>query len=180
MRLATYLFSAVFGLSLLSCDKLNDGGAENDPLSIEVSYGGLAFSATGDWVSSSFYYYDFESGELKTLSEGEAGDSMPFYANETLYLFNRSATSQNFRAFDPFDSSQTSKQIAFPGMTGDPSDVFGLGDGKLLLAEHISGELLIIDEAGVEVAKIEADWDLPEDEKLKPVKFLAMESRFWF
>lgn len=108
------------------------------------------------------------------LLSGESGDPIFRPIKDEIWMFNRSADSQNFRrlapSFSPPSASFTmGSQLKFPGgVVGDPHDILRLGD-LALMAHYNEGQLVLIDiKSQQEKGRIEAPWDLPEGVKLKP------------
>ncbi len=120
--------------------------------------------------------FDLETGELKRMLTGESSDPALFFANEKIWLFNRSYASQNFRSLS-VESGKWSEQLAYAaGAMGDPHDAIAFGSGYLLTANYSQGILQILDSSkGKIVSDIVADWDLPAGSTFKPEALVAMQ-----
>lgn len=130
---------------------------------------GLALT-TSDYVSSTLWYNDFATGELRKVLTGESGDPLPRWTGDTLYFFNRTDTSLNLRTVDPrVATPAATTQIATPAAkSGDPHDALLLSEGRLLLAHYVAGKLVVVNPAdGTVVQDVVADFDLNTGDKLQ-------------
>lgn len=108
-----------------------------------------------------------------TVFPGESGDAMLMASGDEVLLFNRMGT-LNYKSV----SEQTKAEIEYKsGKSGDPADVYALGDGLMLLAHHIEGSLVITRQAtGEKVQSITADWDLPTGVTLRPESLIPVKN----
>jgi hypothetical protein len=111
---------------------------------------------------------NLETKKTRLMLSGESGDVGLFATDDRLLLFNRSFESQNYRVLQ--DDVRFSDQQQFAGgQIGDPHDVLDLGGDKLLLAHFTEGTLIVIDQnSGEEIERVEGEWDLPSGSTLKP------------
>jgi hypothetical protein len=158
-------FAAALAVGLAGCARQSGAGAGDSGYADPASkYAGLAF-ATVDarYQSSELVYNDFGRGRRRPLSTGESGDPALFWLGESLFLFNRSATSLNFRQLDPrTQPTALSPQLATPGAAvGDPHAALLLDPHRLLLALYDAGKLVVVDPTtGVLAQTVDAAWDL--------------------
>jgi hypothetical protein len=130
-----------------ACGKSSSGsgspGAFVNPTS---GFAGLAFAVTDvSFGSSSWFYDDFATGEVRSLAAGESGDPWLASSGGKIYAFNRTGTSLNYRVLDPA-APEGAAQRATPGAKlGDPHALLGLGDGRTLLANNAAGEVTLAD-----------------------------------
>ncbi len=140
---------------------------------------GLAFAVVdANYTASTILFNDFATGDLVTLSSGESGDPALRFVDNRLFLFNRTATSLNFRPLDVTNAAApTGVQLATPmAAVGDPHDVLSLSAERMLLALYSAGKIIVINpKTGVLLQELKADWDLGAGAKaqLRPERFLV-------
>jgi hypothetical protein len=146
-------------LSLLLClANFNSscGSSKNDGTEQEIVKGiavsgstvqGLAFTTVSmdlSFASSSLYFYDFKSGDVKKLLSGESGNPAVFWADDLLFHFNSKGNQLNFRVFDPREENTPIPSASdLPSLSeGDPFALVTLQTSKsVLLASPIAGAL---------------------------------------
>jgi len=141
------------------------------PSKLSIVTSGMAIAAvSADYTSSKLFFQNTSvgspTGELRTLLDGESGDPWTSVLNNTLYFFNRTTTSSNFRTLDPTqpDGAPTT-QIRTEGVgLGDPHDALWLSADRVLLAHYTAGKLIVINPIDGSVKQeIKAEWDLGSD-----------------
>ncbi len=97
--------------------------------------------------TSSLLDYEFATGQLRRIQDDLALDSPVFQADDSYYLFDRSAVS--FRTIDLAQKSIATQAVTLTGAApGDPTAVMVLDDEHLLLAMRHSGKLLVVTRQG--------------------------------
>ncbi|MFW7381433.1 MAG: hypothetical protein ACOH5I_21670 [Oligoflexus sp.] len=144
------------GLLTNACGQSKDDATSVTPANTDcapqigegVNSKGLLFSAvSSDYQSSSTYFLDFASGCLRTLLTGQSGDPKITLLDGDIYLFNRSATDNNFlnlqwQAGTFLQGTQLSNPL--PGF-GDPSDVIEWKNAEFLALARSDKSLSRID-----------------------------------
>jgi hypothetical protein len=120
---------------------------------------------------SSVQMMELSSGNITSVSSGESGDPMIAKRGQSIFIFNRSFDSQNFREIESFtDGVQLSAQNSYrEAGLGDPHDILLTDEDTIVAANYTAGKITMVDRScGAIIGHIEADWDLPEGSKLRP------------
>ncbi len=168
--LRSILMSALLGLTSLSCHAKDN---DNNSTAASSSTGLVITGATSQnypWQSN-LYRIDPDFFTVETLLQGESSDPALFNTGGSVFLFNRTDDSQNYRLITPQNNTLVlaDQQKFADGSVGDPHDVLDLGNGNVLLAHYVQGKLTVMNKAtGAKVSEVTADWDLPDGVALKP------------
>lgn len=167
---------SVLPLALVSACGASKDAADLPGLQLEdAGSAGFAFTTVGaDYQSSSLWYNDFATGQLREELSGESGDPTVKWLGNNLAFFNRKAAGLNVRVYDPRrEPASVATQVATPGAAaGDPHAVLQLGNGRLLMAQYTAGTLVVTDEAFNLVATVAAEFDA---DPLRPEDLLVRE-----
>ena len=91
---------------------------------------GMLFTGHKNYDSSTVYWHDFQTGELKEILRGQSGDPKLFLGKEKIYLFNRAFRQSNLVLIDPQKFS-ASKEQSLNLEVGDPHSVLEVENGLL-------------------------------------------------
>jgi hypothetical protein len=114
---------------------------------------------------------ELSSGDITMISSGESGDPLIAKRDQSIFLFNRSFDSQNFREIASFENgAKLTPQIAYrESGLGDPHDILLTDADTIVAANYTAGKISLVDRScGAIIQHIEADWDLPAGAKLRP------------
>ena len=153
-----------------SCDPLPrpsvfEGSIGILPVS-SAATGLILITSDSSYTSSDVYFYDFSTGQLRSLANGESGDVIAKWDRGRLWLFNRSNGRVSYSHFSPKmgPESRSVEKRTPDGLAGDPSELvslteislaLGLGSAhKVVIANLLSGAGTVADLGKVDTGDV--------------------------